>query len=113
MTRDQIITLLQTVAAYDGRKVDQLVVAAWSEAAVRANWNPGEAVEAVHEHYSKSHAWLMPGHVTELIRSGKRVPAPASEVLSLNAAPPASADRRAEVMAEIRRIADRKSVGNG
>jgi hypothetical protein len=52
----------------------------------------------------------MPGHVTELVRAGKRQPAPVSEVLALGVAPPASPERRREVMAMVRELADKKSV---
>lgn len=110
MERDDVVNLLQTVAVYDGRKLDALVVAAWSEAASRARWTHAEALEAVHEHYSKSTAWLMPGHVTELLRASRRQPAPAGEVLALAGVDPASEERRAEVMAMVRQLADRKVV---
>lgn len=110
MTRDEILTLLQIVASYDGRKTDGLIVDAWAKSADLARWDFPSASTAVHQHYAASTAWLMPGHVTELIRSGKRHPAPADEVLALNAAPPASAERRAELMAQIRKLADSKSV---
>lgn len=110
MQRDEILTLMQVVASYDGRKIDGLIVDAWAESAGRARWDFRSASEAVHQHYVNSTAWLMPGHVTELIRAGKRHPAPADEVLALNAAPPASPERRAELMAQIRKLADSKSV---
>lgn len=110
MTHDEVVHLLQIVSTYDSRKLDHLTVAAWKEAASRARWTSDAALEAVHEHYSKSTAWLMPGHVTELVRAGKRHPAPVDEVLSIAAAPPASPERRAELMAQIRKLADSKAV---
>lgn len=110
MNRDEVVNLLQAICVYDGRKLDGLVVAAWTESATRARWTFADALEAVHEHYAKSTAWLMPGHVTELIRAAKRQPAPVEELRALDAPPPASPERRAELMEQIRKLADRKSV---
>lgn len=110
MTHDEIVTMLQIMSAYDSRKIDGPSIAAWKEAAARARWDSRDALNAIHEHYAKSTAWLMPGHVTESIRAAKRHPAPANEVLALPKAPPASAERRATLMAEIRALADSKKV---
>lgn len=110
MNHDEIVTMLQIMSAYDSRKIDGPSIAAWKEAAARAHWRSRDALESIHEHYAKSTAWLMPGHVTELIRASKRHPAPVGEVLSLPTAPPASAERRAALMAEIRSLADSKKV---
>ncbi|MBF6133492.1 hypothetical protein IU501_10825 [Nocardia otitidiscaviarum] len=62
------MTLLQVVAAYDGRDIDSAAIAAWTEAARRQRWTFAEAADAVHQHYSAQTAWIMPGHVTQLIR---------------------------------------------
>jgi hypothetical protein len=111
MTHDQIVQLLQVITTYDSRKLDGPTVAAWKEAAARARWDFPLALEAVHQHYATSTAWLMPGHVTEAIKAARRQPAPVSEVLAeLTSAPPASPERRAELMAEIKRLADAKRV---
>lgn len=111
MTHDEIVEILQIMSAYDSRKIDGPSIAAWKEAAVRARWDSRDALNAIHEHYARSTSWLMPGHVTESIRASKRHPAPASEVLELASAPPASAEKRAALMAEIRALADSKRVG--
>ena len=110
MTHDEVVQLLQVISTYDSRKLDGLTVAAWKESAVRARWDFRAALEAVHEHYSKSTAWLMPGHVTEQMRARARQPAPASDLLGLPSSPPASVERRAELMAQIRALADGKAV---
>lgn len=68
MTKDEVLTLLQVIAAYDNREAHPLMVAAWTEAATRRGWTFAAAVEAVHEHYAESSDWLMPGTVTQLIR---------------------------------------------
>ena len=109
MNRDQIIRLLQVVQAYDNRTIDGITINAWATAAQIARWRPEAAEKAVHAHYATSTAWLMPGHVTEQIRLAARQPAPAEEVLALEKKP-ASPERRAELMAQIRKLADRKAM---
>lgn len=110
MTHDEIVQLLQVISAYDSRKIDGPTVAAWKESAARGRWKSESAFEAVHTHFAKSTAWLMPGHVSELIRAGNRHPAPASEVLSVERGAPASEETRTRLMAEIRKLADSKAV---
>lgn len=112
MNRDEIIDLLTAASAYDRRSVGEADVAAWSEAANRAGWTFPRALDALHEHFATSTAWLMPGHVTQLIRARAARPSdtPVDEVLSLPSAPPASPERRAELMAKIRKLADRKAM---
>jgi hypothetical protein len=67
-SQDHIVELLQVAAAYDNRDIDAPMVAAWSEAARRKSWTQPEALEAVHEHYADETAWLLPGHITRIIR---------------------------------------------
>jgi hypothetical protein len=110
MSEDQVVELVQIIATYDSRKIDGVTLGAWREASLRAQWDFRAACNAVHEHYAHVTQWLMPGHVTELIRATRRQPAPVAEVLGLPAGPPASAERRAELMAAIRKIADSKAV---
>lgn len=112
MNRNQIIDLLTAASAYDRRTIGEGDVVAWSEAARRAGWKPDAALDALHEHYAKTSQWLMPGHITERLRLSSRQPAPVSAVLALESKP-ASAERRAELMAEIRKLADRKSIDRG
>jgi hypothetical protein len=111
MTRDEILELLQVAHAYDNRKADSIMVAAWSESARRARWTYHEAVDAVHEHFAKTHGvYLMPGHVTERVRASRRHPAPMSEIRALDPPPPASEKRRAEVMRMVSELANKKAV---
>lgn len=110
MTRDQIIELLQVVSTYDGRKLDQMTIAAWGEAAKRGNWTPEKAAEAVHQHFATQTVWLMPGHVTEGIKRPSRQPANARDLLAVEGPTPASEQTRAAVMAQIRRLAESKSL---
>lgn len=110
MNRNEVIDLLTAASAYDRRTIGEGDVHAWSEAARRAGWTFPRALDALHDHYAKTSQWLMPGHITERLRLAARQPAPAGEVLELDAAPPASAERRAELMAEIRKLADGKAM---
>lgn len=112
MERDEVVQLVQVIAAYDNRRIDELLIQTWSESARRARWTMAAATDAVHEHFARSTAWLMPGHVTEAIRTARRQPAPVDQVLELTGPPPASEERRAEVLALVRNLADRKAIGN-
>ena len=67
-TGDHIIELLQVAAAYDNRDIDAPMIAAWGEAAARRSWTHADALDAIHEHYADQTAWLVPGHVTRIIR---------------------------------------------
>ncbi|MGW6698821.1 hypothetical protein [Nocardia sp. NPDC055049] len=110
MTRDDIITVLQTAGAYDNRKIDRVMIAAWSESARRAGWSVGDAVDAVHEHFANTTAYLMPGHITERIRAERRHAPPIAEVRAIDPPPPASEEKRAAVMEMVRKLADKKAV---
>lgn len=112
MNREQVIDLLTIASAYDNRKPDETAVYAWHEAATRERWTWEEAREAVHDHYARSSEWLMPGHVTQRIKSRRQLQPPVSE-LQLEAAPPASEATRRRVMELVRRLSARKSVGRG
>ena len=109
MNRNQIIDLLTAASAYDRRTIGEGDVHAWSEAARRAGWTFERALDALHAHYAETSKWLMPGHITERMRLASRQPAPADEVLALDK-PVASPERRAELMAQIRQLADRKAM---
>lgn len=79
MTLDdsQIKIVLAAAMSYDNRKLPGVANrAAWVEAARRANWTLDAAVEAVHQHYAVNTEFLMPGHITQLIRAERRQPAP-------------------------------------
>lgn len=64
--------VLAAAMSYDNRKPGDANVAAWLEAATRGRWTLTEALEAVHEHYARETAWLMPGHVTAAIRAARQ-----------------------------------------
>ena len=110
--RDWIIELLKVASAYDSRKPDEAQILAWSEAARRAGWTFERALDAIHEHYANDTDRIMPGHITAILRAPGARPSdtPVADVLQLPSAPPASAQRRAELMAQIRKLADRKAM---
>ncbi|MET8648503.1 hypothetical protein [Nocardia aurea] len=112
MTRDEVLELLQVANGYDNRKIDNIMAACWSESARRARWTFHEAVDAVHEHFAsgKPREYLMPGHVTEHVRASRRYPAPMSEIRALDPPPPASEEKRAEVMRMVAEFANKKAV---
>jgi hypothetical protein len=95
LTHEQVAALLVVAMAYDNRNAGDATVMAWTEAAIRAQWRFAEAVEAIHQHYAQSTAFLMPGHVTTLIREARRQPAPFA---ALPPASPASEETRERVM---------------
>ena len=87
MNQAEVQALLAIAVAYDNRKPGEATIAAWMEAAERGRWSFPEAVDAIHEHYATSTAFLMPGHITAAIRVRMRQPVPFAE---LEAAQPAS-----------------------
>ncbi|NKR32223.1 hypothetical protein GS504_15940 [Rhodococcus hoagii] len=97
MTPDQIIELLQVVASYDNRNPDRYMIASWLDASQMARWQSDDAFSAVRQHFANSTDWIMPGHVTAIIRQKRSGPAPFAEVVALPAAPPARAELRAQL----------------
>jgi hypothetical protein len=71
-TRADTIDLLTAIAAYDGRAPSEAAVIAWREAGDRAHWSLPEAIDAVHSYFVESTAWIMPAHVTAIIRAERR-----------------------------------------
>lgn len=111
MNRDQIIDLLKCASAYDNRKPDHASVLAWEEAAKRGGWNFERALDAIHHHYANSTERIMPGHVTAHHRAARLRVSDVAVDEALQLAPvPASAERRAELMAQVRAVAARKGI---
>lgn len=99
MTRDEVLDLLSVAIAYDNRRPDEAQVVAWEEAARRGRWTFGEAREALLDHYARTTDFVMPGHITEALRVRRSAPPPARAALP--AAPPASRERVAAVVAAV------------
>lgn len=72
LTDREVRHLLAVTMSYDNRKPSDSAVLAWGEAASRGRWTFDEAVEAVHEHYVRSNEFLMPAHITALVRSRRQ-----------------------------------------
>lgn len=101
MNDDEIVDLLTAVAAYDRRTGGKGDVIAWRAAAHAAGWTFEEALAAVAEHFAHSTAWLMPAHVTAIIKAHRRDRAERYAHRGLPAAPPASPETRQRIMAEL------------
>jgi hypothetical protein len=74
MREQQVRLLLAAAVAYDNRRPGDGNIRAWIEAADRGRWNYEEALEALHQHYAESTDFLMPGHITQRLRSARRLP---------------------------------------
>jgi hypothetical protein len=63
---------MATIKSYDGRNLNDADVLAWLEASKRGGWTNDEAMDAVHRHYAVETVWLMPAHVTRLIKEKRQ-----------------------------------------
>ena len=109
MTIEETVDLLTVAAAYDRRTVGEGDAIAWHAAI--GDLPLDECRAAVIGHYADSTDWLMPGHVRKRVKAMRD----ARIARSIPAAPPAElADDpgryRAELKAQIRRIADGRSM---
>ena len=105
MTEQEIRQLLAAAMAYDNRKPGEANIAAWTEAAKRGRWSFDAALEAIHTHYAASSVFVMPAHITAIIRAAMRQPEPFAELPPAN---PASEETRQRVMDMVAELADRK-----
>jgi len=103
--------LLKAASAYDNRKPDHASVLAWAESARRGGWDFPRALDAIHHHYATSVDRIMPAHITAHHRVEALRPMDQSVAEALGApVVPASDERRAELLAKVRRIAELKRV---
>ena len=95
LTQDQIVDLLTAISAYDNRKPNPASVMAWGKAAELGRWTLAEAFDAVHWHFASSTEYLMPAHITALVKAHRQDQAMRAEALALEAAPvdPVAAER--------------------
>lgn len=100
MNKLEIVDLLTYIVAYDRRTTGRADVIAWHDAATRAHWTTTEAQEAVKIHFAHSTEWLMPGHITQIIKTNRRQP-PHQNRLALTT-PPATTQNRTDAMNQIR-----------
>jgi hypothetical protein len=98
VTETEIRQLLAAAMAYDNRRPAKAAVLAWTEASVRAGWTFDAALDALHAHYAESTAFLMPGHITERLRSRRDTDMPPPYQPALLAAAPADETTRNRIM---------------
>jgi hypothetical protein len=91
VTENEIKQLYAAAMAYDNRKPSNAGITAWWEQAERNRWTFHEALEAIHTHHSESTEYLMPGHITAIIKRARQQPG--RDVLELPAAPKAADER--------------------
>jgi hypothetical protein len=101
VTEDEIRRLYALAMAYDNRKFSEANITAWWEQAERNRWSYDEAREAIHAHHATSTEFLMPAHITGLIRQARRQPAPVAELEQLASAEPAEPERFQALVAEV------------
>lgn len=97
MTENEIKQLFAVAMAYDNRKPSTANITAWWEQAERNRWTFDEAREAIHVHHTESSDYLMPAHVTAIIRRKRQIPG--RPVPQLEAASKAS-DKRVQGLIE-------------
>jgi hypothetical protein len=104
ITQDQVRALLATAMAIDNRRPGEAAVIAWHDLGNEARWTFPEALAAIKSHYRESTEFLMPGHITKLIRAGRRADAEKFDRKALPPASPASQEVREEAMTKIRAV---------
>lgn len=109
LTEAEVKRLMALAAAYDQRRppddpqAARAVVLSWQDASERGRWTFQEAAEAIKAHYTCSSQYLMPGHITALIRANRSQPLRIAEQRVLETSPPASPETVAAVMAQVAR----------
>lgn len=76
MNDDEILTLLEIAQAFDKRTIGEPDVIAWTDSAKRGRWTYDEAQEAIKEYYAKTttdRPWIMPSHVTNMVRANREI----------------------------------------
>jgi len=100
MTENEIKQLYAAAMAYDNRKLSNAGITAWWEQAERNRWGFHEALEAIHTHHSESTEYLMPGHITAIIRRSRQDRTP-GEALGLPEAEKATDARVQRIMSAL------------
>lgn len=76
MMRNEVIDLLTMIQAFDKRTVGEPDVVAWEDSAKRGRWTYDEASEAVREYYAKTTSerpFIMPSHITNMVRANREI----------------------------------------
>lgn len=101
ITEQEIRAIYAVAMAYDNRKLSEANITAWWEQANRNRWTLDEAREAIHEHHRTSTDFLMPAHITNIIRGHRRQPEPVAEARQLPSAPPADPERIGRLLGQL------------
>lgn len=101
MTEHEIRALLAAAVAYDNRRPSNANIAAWLEAATRANWTFAEALDAIHDHNAENPEFLKPAHITQRIRATRGTGQPPAYRPELPTAAPADDSTRRRIMAMV------------
>lgn len=104
MIEDEIKRLYAIAISYDNRKLSEANITAWWEQADRNRWTFDEAREAIHRHHAESTEFLMPAHITQLIRAQRQQPERYKPIDPGISGPPADQPR---INALISELADR------
>lgn len=103
MNQHEVTQLLAIASAHDNREISQASVAAWSDSATRARWTYDEAAEAIKDYYTKTTSerpWIMPSHITHMIRAEREIRHMRAATRELTQPPP---PRMAQAIAETAR----------
>lgn len=115
LTPEECKIVLMKAAGFDGRDPNPVAVASWHDAAVQAHWTDlRAALAAVTSFYSQpaklgDRLWIMPGHVTEILRRDSRHPE-RFDRLAIEGAPPAANEERARAIREFAAAMARKKA---
>lgn len=101
MTEQEIRALYATATAYDNRRPSEANITAWWQQAERNHWTFADALEAIHQHHAESTEYLMPAHITAIIKARKSQPRPVAETRQIEAAPPAAPERISAIVREV------------
>lgn len=118
LTAEQCHILLVKASSFDGRGTGRVETGSWHDAAVLQRWTSLDlGLAAIVDYYSRpakqgERLWIMPGHITEYIRTEMRQPQPFSEQrAAIEGPPPAANETRARMIADwADRQARRKAV---
>lgn len=101
MTEAEIRQLYALVMSYDNRKFSEANITAWWQQAERNRWEFDEARQAIHQHHAESTEFLMPAHVTAIIKARRSQPQRIDETRQIEAPPPAHPERIRSVVDEL------------
>jgi hypothetical protein len=101
LTEDEIRRLYAIAMAYDNRKPSEAGISAWWEQSRRGRWEYNQAADAIHVHHMESTEYLMPAHVTAIIRRTRQTPDVHTPLLP--AAPPAPPERIRDIISTVSR----------